>query len=100
MPWKSPKKTERRKRILKDRPECFLDPKGVGAQPGRPRYFVCKQGKVTCDGLRAARRRAILNGEREFEDKAIRRAKLMGCQWSRHSVSKPRGKRRARAKAA
>jgi len=85
MTWKSPKKTSRRKVVLRDRPQCFLDPKGIGAKPGRPRYFVCEAGKVTCRGLLAARRRAILQGEAEFENRAIRRAKVLGCKWSRES---------------
>jgi len=96
MPWKSPKKTCRRKAILRESPQCFLDPRGVGATKGRPRYYVCKAGKVTCEGLKAARRRAILQGEAEFENRAIRRAKLLGCPWARQSKLRVPGSRKAR----
>lgn len=85
MPWKSPKRTSTRKAIRRSAPACFLDPKGVGARPGRPRYFVCKGGRPTCEGLKAARRRAILQREPEFENKAIRLAKRMGCPWAAQS---------------
>jgi hypothetical protein len=86
MAWWRAKKRERA-----SLPEvCFL-------KPSQRKYIVCpKNGRwPTCDGYRAARRRAILQGDFTAESRAISRAKKMGCQWSRESVAK-RNRTRAR----
>jgi hypothetical protein len=70
MAWWRAKKRERA-----SLPEvCFL-------KPSQRKYIVCPRNgrRPTCDGYRAARRRA----------------KKMGCQWSRESVAK-RNRTRAR----
>lgn len=91
--WRPTKKIrERRAQLHRCGSVCFLDP-----NPRKPRYIVCPPSscRPTCEGLLAARRRAILQRDRTTEEKAIRRAKLMGCPWATGAA---KARKRARAR--
>jgi hypothetical protein len=61
-------------------PSCFL-------KPDQMKYPVCSKGgsKPTCEGLLAARRRAIMNKDRATRRKAESMALTMGCGWALRS---------------
>jgi len=68
------------KRVRSGMPKaCFLDPKNL-------KYVVCKgtgkRAKPSCEGVLAARRRAILQRARKMRAKAERLARELGCRWA------------------
>jgi hypothetical protein len=71
---------------------CFL-------LPGARKYIICprRTHRPTCDGVLAARRRAILTHNYEAEVRAIRRARLLGCPWGSRAQAKVRIRRRRAA---
>jgi hypothetical protein len=80
--WKSrtAMRVEEREAMHARAPGCFLKPKEM-------KYPVCSKGgsKPTCEGLLAARRRAILNRDRKVRRKAESMALTMGCGWALRS---------------
>lgn len=93
--WRPAKRvTSRREQLSRCGSQCFLDP-----NPERPRYPVCPPDscRPTCEGLLAARRRAITQRDYGIERKAIAQARLMRCSWASGAVAKRgRGRKRAR----
>lgn len=80
-PWKgrTAMRVGEREAMRKRAPKCFLKPP-TG-------YPVCtKGGSVpTCEGLLAARRRAIMNKDTAVRRKAESMALTMGCGWALRS---------------
>ncbi len=93
--WKPPKRKVDRSKMPAF---CFLF-------PGSRKFIICPgrgrdPNRPTCEGVLAARRRAVLNRDFEAERRAIRRAKLLGCPWGAQATAKHRGTRRSRRAAA
>jgi hypothetical protein len=91
--WKSPKVGERRKLHEKCGSACFL-------KPGM-KYPVCptrtRTCQPSCQGLEAARRRAITQRDYGVEKKAIAQARLLRCSWASEAKAKRgRGRKKAR----
>ena len=77
--WKERKPIgyQREEMLKKHGPECFLRPETLS-------YPVCnrKTGKYDCDGLRAAYVRARQQHDHEIEERAIKIAKKLKCEWA------------------
>jgi len=77
--WKERKPIgyQREEMLKKYGPECFLRPETLS-------YPVCnrKTGKYDCDGLRAAYVRARQQHDHEIEERAIKVAKKLKCEWA------------------
>lgn len=93
--WKPvARKGGRREQLRRCGSQCFLDP-----DPMNPRYPVCPPDscRPTCEGLLAARRRAITQRDYGIERKAIAQARLLRCGWAVGAVAKRgRGRKRVR----
>jgi len=77
--WRPAKRvTSRRKQLMQWGKKCFLDP-----NKRKPRYPVCKAGRVTCEGLLRAMQRAITQRSRSVARKARAAARRKGCRWAK-----------------
>lgn len=81
-PWRkrTAMRVGERARMTKRAPGCFL-------KPAERKYPICAKGssRPSCEGLLAARRRAILNRDTTVRSKAERKALSMGCGWALRS---------------
>jgi hypothetical protein len=81
-PWRqrTAMRVGEREKMKKRSPSCFL-------VPSESKYPVCPKGssKPSCEGLLAARRRAIMNKDNAVRAKAERRALALGCGWAQRS---------------
>jgi hypothetical protein len=81
-PWRkrTAMRVGERARMAKRAPGCFL-------KPSERKYPICAKGssRPSCEGLLAARRRAILNRDTTVRGKAERKALSMGCGWALRS---------------